>query len=239
MSVRFSQQSRRTRRTARQRPHLFGRGGRDRVLTCIAVNGPLHVRAISRLIGSDSRKTFDMVRQLEEAGLVLKRNDTGARRIVALDKQMGLLYFKLRDLLLALDEHWPVKRTDETPFYPKAQMRGTTPLDDDRIERWFTSVPRSRTLLYVAAVGRTNMSDLSVRANVGPGSALNAVNFWERQGVLRSDVFGIHRVVELNEAFPVADELWRVLNALVSRSEKYAELRRVALEIGPYREALR
>jgi len=233
--VRISRESRKAARPKRRRPHLFARGGRDRVLTCLAVNGPLHVREIARLIGSDSRKTFDMVSYLEECGLVIKRDQPGFRKVVALDKALGHLYFQFRDLLLALDAHWPVKRSARPfPFYAKTPLRGTAPLDDDRIEQWFTSVPRSRTLLYVAAVGRTNMTDLVRRAKVGSVSALYSVNYWEREGVLRTEIAGIHRIVELDETFAAAHELWRVLNALVGKSEKYAAFRREAVELGPY-----
>lgn len=238
MRVRWSKESRKVRRPPKQRPYLFARGGRDRVLTCLAVNGPLHVREIARLIGSDSRKTFDMVQRLQEAGLVVKRDQPGFRKVVALDKGLGQLYFHIRDLLLALHENWPVERSPRPfPFYAKSPLRGDAPLDDSRIERWFNSVPRSRALLYVAAVGRTNMVDLVLRAHVGSVSALYAVNFWERQGVLRSKTVGIHRVVELDEAFPVAQQLWRVLNTLVSRSEKYTDLRRRAIESRSYNAA--
>jgi hypothetical protein len=177
-----------------------------------------------------------MVRYLEECGLVVKRDQPGFRKVVALDKGLAYLYFQVRDLLLALDAHWPVERSSRSyPFYAKTPLRGTEPLDEKRIEQWFHSVPRTRALLYVAAVGTTNMSDLVRRAGVGSVSALYAINFWERQGVLRCRTVGIHRVVELDERFPVAHELSVVLDALVRKSPKYTGFRERAIETGPYR----
>lgn len=233
--VRVSRESRKTKRPKKRMPRLFARGGRDRVLVCLAVNGPLHVREIGRLIGSDARKTFDMVALLEQAGLVVKRDQPGFRKVVALDKALGQLYFQVGDLLRAMDKTWPVERSDRSaPFFAKTPLRGRLPLDDQMMERWFCSVPRSRALLFVAAVGRTNMSDIVRRAEVGSVSAMYAVNYWEREGVFRSRMVGCHRIVELDEEFSLANELWTVLDALVRRSEKYRGFRAQAVELGPY-----
>ncbi len=67
-------------------PRLFGVGGRDRVLICLAVNGAMYVRQIGRLAGIDSHKCFDMIGRLADAGLVVKRNREGGRKYAALNR---------------------------------------------------------------------------------------------------------------------------------------------------------
>ena len=51
-------------RPERRLPQIFGRGSRDRAMIALAINGPMHVLALGRAIGSDSHKTWSMVEVL-------------------------------------------------------------------------------------------------------------------------------------------------------------------------------
>lgn len=206
-------------------PHLFGRGGRDRVLVCLAANGAMHVRAIARAIGSDSRKTFDMVEQLIKAGLVVKRQHNGGRKYVQIDRRLPV-YPSLLKLLLKLDEHWPAKRVDRrvARWYMPFKGAMATP----NVDAVFQSPVRSRVLLFVAAAGLTDMETIRHSTQLGPVSILYAVNHWEREGVLRSDMMGRHRIVKLNQDFEAASELETLLREMIIRLPEYRGLRVLA-----------
>jgi len=214
----------RPRRSPSRLPHLFGRGGRDRALIALAVNGPMHVRELARVIGSDSHKTFDMVEGLRQAGVVVKRDVPGYRKTVALNRCLDWAYWKLRDLLFALDAHWPAGRL-EGRIQPREMWgEAVEVLGADQLDRLFQSPVRSRTLLFVAAVGVTDMTTLIETLGLGSVSALYAVNHWEREGVVRSRVVGRHRLVSLDPGFVVAQELGNFLVALVQKSPEYLAL---------------
>jgi hypothetical protein len=220
-AIRTSKEAARPRRPPSRLPHLFGQGGRDRALIALAVNGPMHVRALGRAIDSDSRPVWHMVERLIGAGLVVKRARLGGRKYAALNRGLPT-YLPLLRLLLALDRHWPAKRVQQ-PTYRWA-MPYDEVLCDKQLDFIFQSPVRSRTLLFIAAVGVTDMTTLYDSLGLGSVSALYAVNHWERQGVVRSRTDGRHRLVRLDPDFVVADELRGFLESLVQNSQEYKDL---------------
>ncbi len=220
-TVRRSAQSRRQKRSSSHRPHIFGRGGRDRALVALAVNGALHVRHLARVIDSDSRCTWAMVERLRASGIVVKRFHSGGRKYVQLNKELSC-YPALTRLLSAVDRRWPVTRTEQTSRW---YMPFSGRITDKQREQIFQSDVRSRVLLFVHAVHATNITDMLSALHMHPGTALYVVDAWEREGVLRSQRIGQHRVVDLVPSFPVATELRAFLEMLVRESAKYAAFR--------------
>jgi hypothetical protein len=198
-AIRTSKEAARPRRPPSRLPHLFGQGGRDRALIALAVNGPMHVRALGRAIGSDSRPVWHMDERLREAGLVVKRDRAGGRKYVAINKRLPV-YQELLGLLFALDERWPSTRVEQ-PTYRWAMWDDDRSMFEDHMERTFQSVVRSRILLYVAAAGTTNMQDMYESLGMGSVSALYAVNHWERERIIRTVRSGRNRVVLLDARF--------------------------------------
>lgn len=137
--MRTSKKAARLRRRASRMPYLFGRGGRDRALIALAVNGPMHVRALGRAIGSDSHKAYDMVERLRESGLVVKRDRPGGRKYAALNRDLPV-YDEVYALLMALDRSWPAERVEQ----PRCTRAGTRCREGGRRQDW---VLASRDLL--------------------------------------------------------------------------------------------
>jgi hypothetical protein len=206
-------------------PHLFGRGGRDRALICLAVNGPMTVREIGRIIGSDSHKTWSMVQYLLRTGLVVKRNRAGGRRYVALNRKLPT-YRRLRSLLLTLAKRWPPRRFGQ-PTYRWAMWSDDGAVTAPRLDLMFFSPVRSRILLYIAAVGTTDMITMYDLLGIGSVSALFAVNHWEREGIVRTERIGKHRIVSLDATYLAAKELKDLLLGLVTQSHELRALRRI------------
>jgi hypothetical protein len=206
-------------------PRLFARGGRDRILICLAVNGPMHVRHIGRSVRMDSHKTWNAVERLVESGIVVKRTRPGGRKYVSLNRQLPI-YRSLKKMLLALDRHWPAIRID------RQTARWHMPFDKDmraaRLDQIFHSRPRSRMLTFIAASGVTDMQTMYKFLGIGSVSAMYIVNFWEREGVVRTNWFKRHRLVSLDPNFIVAKELKALLREIVIHSGEYRALRRVA-----------
>lgn len=204
-------------------PHLFGRGGRDRALICLAANGPLTVRELSRTIGSDSHAAFKIVDRLVEAGLVVKRDVSGGRKYVAINRNLPI-YRRLIRLLLALNRIAPATRRSA----PIARWR--MPFDrimsDHRLDRIFQSPPRSRVLLFVGAVGETNLQTIYNSLGLNGVSAWLIVEHWQKQHVLRSRYFKGHRLISLDPKFVAANELRALLREIVARSGEYRGFRK-------------
>lgn len=224
ITIRESKELMRPRRPSRKLPQLFGRGGRDRTLIALAANGPMHVRELARIIGSDSSKTFLMVEHLIEAGIVVKRDVPGYRKLVALNKQLDWTYYLLRDVLLALDAKWPAKRVEQRQQPREMWGDAVSNLEPEHLDLVFQSPVRSRTLLFIAAVGVTDMRTMYESLGMGGVSSLYAVNHWEREGVVRSHMQGRHRLVSLNPRFVVAEPLRRLLSVMVQGSQEYLDL---------------
>ncbi len=191
------------------------------MLVALAVNGPMHVRALGRLLDIDSGKAFGMVSRLVAAGLVVKRAEPGYRKLVALNKAMGWTYYLLRDLLLALNREWKVPQL-EGHQQPREMWNGVDGrVTSKHLDEMFQGRVRSRALLYVAAVGQTNMQTMYEALGMGSVSAVLVVRSWERQGVLRSQRVGRERIVELDPTFFASEELRRLLMRLVSLNGGY------------------
>lgn len=203
-------------------PQLFGRGGRDRVLICLAVNGAMHVRAIARAIKSDSHKTYDMVERLRVSGLVVKRFHDGGRKYVQIDRRL-IVYKALIRLLRRLDATWPAIRVERTVARWYMPFDGTMP--SEKLDHVFQSPVRSRILTYIAAVGETNMQNMYRALAIGSVSALYAVAHWEKQGVLRSRRMGRERLVSLDPDFIASDELRALLRLIVAGTPELQGLR--------------
>lgn len=219
-------QKRRASHSEKTLPHLFGRGGRDRALISLAMNGPMTVRELGRAIGSDSHKTWNMVEVLKRSGLVVKRERAGGRKYVAINRASPI-YDELMALLRAMDKYWPAKRVSQ-PRYRWAMWNDKGAITDARLAEMFYSPVRSKTLLFVACAGVTNLSMIYISLKLGSVSAMYAVGHWERQGVIRSIAHRRHRLITLDEQFPVAGELHTLLEALVKNSGYYQRLGRQA-----------
>ncbi len=219
-------QVRRQPKSRREIPHLFGRGGRERALICLAVNGPLTVREIARAIGSDSHKTWNMVKYLEQCGLVVKRSRAGGRKYVALNRKLPV-YRRLVGLLLALNQHWPAIAI-EKPTYRWSMWSDEGTITPFRLDYMFYSPVRSRILLYIAAIGTTDMISMYNALGIGSVSALYGVNHWEREGIMQSRYRSRHRLVSLNASYLVYEELKYLLRGLISYSDEYRAFRALA-----------
>lgn len=216
-------QVRRRPKHQREIPHLFGRGGRDRALICLAANGPLTVREIGRAIGSDSHKTWDMVAYLERCGLVVRRSRPGGRKYIALNRKLPI-YRRLNNLLLALSQRWPIANI-ETAGYRWSMWCDKGTITPHRLDHMFYSPVRSRILLYIAAVGVTDVISMYKALGIGSVSALYAVNHWEREGITQSLYYSRQRFVSLDENYCVHKELKYLLEGLVMYSSEYKALR--------------
>jgi transcriptional regulator TrmB len=227
-SKRWSKESPRKSRPKDRRPHLFGRGGRDRVLICLAVNGPMHVRHIARVIGSPSGKVFDMVEGLRETGLVVKRQRAGGRKYVALNQKLPA-YRALNRLLLALDRYWPIGRVEKA-----ARWSWHMPFENNMSERLFNEIfhssVRSRTLLFVAAVGTVDLMTISNTLDLSVTSTLQALGRWEREGILRFQRVRTRWLIALDTNFEAATELRSFLLELVKNSSEHRALRKIGRE---------
>jgi transposase len=204
-------------------PHLFGRGGRDRVLTCLAANGPTRVREIARMIGVGAGDVFAIIERLREQGVVVKRtppqHEYGA--YVALNRASPI-YPVLKTLLLTIARHWPVAGAKRKQLGRHMPYEPTMP---DAIFDMFCAPIRSRVLLLIAAVERADLATISQVLNVSYVAAHHAVARWEKEGVLRSQRVGAHRILSLDPDFEVAPELRALLLALVKRHPCFRKLR--------------
>lgn len=234
-NVQQSKESFRPRRPSDRLPHLFGRGGRDRVLLCLAVNGPMHGRHIARLLGMNAHKIFRMVEYLREAGIVVKREQPGAYKYIALNRALPV-YEELRNLLLAMEKHWPSPRIEKVTARWHMPWNGSP---NDRIyDALFQSAVRSRVLLFIAAAGVTYPKAIYDTLKLDTVSALHAVNHWEREGVVRSIHRDGKRFVALNPTFEVAAELKALLDALIKNSNEWRNLKKHARQSPQYRATI-
>jgi hypothetical protein len=183
------------------------------------------VRELGRAIGSDSHKVWNMVEYLLKTGLVVKRNRPGGRKYVALNRKLPV-YRRLERLLLALDHKWRARRISQ-PMYRWAMWNDAGSITPGRLDLMFFSPVRSRILLYVAAVGTTDMSTMYDLLGIGSVSALYAVNHWEREGILSTKQVGKHRLVSLNQRYRFFKPLKDLLVGLVTHSHEYRAYRRV------------
>jgi hypothetical protein len=226
-SIRWSKESLRKARPKKRIPHLFGRGGLERVLICLAINGPMHVRHIARTIGSDSHKVWNMIESLRAINVVVKREEDGGRKYAALNRGLPI-YRPLYRLLIAMDRYWPVPRVEHQ--IARWRMRFNDDMDQKLFDEVFQGKIRSRVLLLIAAIGLTDQKNIYNLLGLGTVSTLYAVNHWERQGVLKSIYVKSSRLVALNREFECAAELKALLLEMVKHSGELLALRKIGRE---------
>lgn len=212
-------------RSTSSMPWIFGRGGADRALICLAINGPLTVRELGRTTNIDSHKMWDIVERLRSGGLVVKRDRPGGRKYVALNRGSST-YPALLKLLKALDRRWPARRCQA--FTARWRMPYDKALTNERLDHIFQSPLRSRTLLFVAAAGETDLSTIYELLGLSTRSASMAVDHWESRGVFKFRRFKAHRLISLNPSFVVAAELKSLLRAIIAATDEYHALRMAA-----------
>ena len=166
-----------------------------------------------------------MAAYLMRAGVIVRRDRPGGRKYVSLNKTL-MTYRPLMRLLLALDVKWPATRVNH-PAYRWGMRNDDGVMTAERLDLVFCSPVRSRILLYVAAVGTTDMKTMYGVLGIGAVSAMFAANHWEREGIIVTTRVGKHRLLELNPCYVAATQLRSLLSLLVARSEEYRALRNV------------
>ncbi len=215
-------------------PHLFGRGMRDRLLMTLAVNDrPLYLSELTRALGSDMTKVRKTLKILTEMGIVSDTHSGNLNvRYIALNPAFPG-YPALLRLLRVLDRKWPQPRLPKPArTAERLALRGvkvTGPARLRNIDNLFYSPPRTRTLLTIAAMGDTDVTDIVGTLGLGNVSVWNVVNQLQREGVIRSIVKGRRRALELDPTFPAARELRLFLKQLVAVTEEYAGLARLSM----------
>ncbi len=71
------------------------------------------------------------------------------------------------------------------------------------------------------------MTLLCEMLGLGRVSALYSVNHWEREGVVKSERIGQHRIVRLDPDFVLAKEFKALLREIIIHSDEYHTLRSV------------
>lgn len=207
-------------------PHLFGRGGRDRILMSLAVNGPMTVREVGRATNIDSRKAFDMVARLLESGLVVKRDRHGGRKYVAINRNFPA-WAELMNLLEAIDARFPVKRVEVIAKRWHLQ-EDYSKYPSTRFDGIFQATNRSRILLLIAAAGESVEKDIYGLLGLNMVSAMYAINHWQRERIIRSRYVGQCRMLSMDPGWFAAHELRMFLSALIVDAAEYLGLGRIA-----------
>jgi DNA-binding Lrp family transcriptional regulator len=217
-----------------QVPHIFGRGVRDRLLMTLAVNArPLYVSELARLLSCAPSKMRKTVKVLEATNIISSKFVSPSLRFIGLNRDFPG-YLRLVRFLRVLETHYPQervgkpKRTAERLALRGLNLSGNGCLAVTDIDRLFYSSVRTRTLLTVVAVGDTDVRDIQTTVGLDHRSIWNAVNHWQREGIIRSVVRGRRRALELDPRFPAAEELRLFLQRLVVVTEEYEGLARLS-----------
>lgn len=189
-------------------PILFGRGGRDRVLLCLALNGPQRIQTIGSAIGSHPSRVIGMVAQLTAQGLTMTARTPGYSYVALNDRSQ--IHGALRDFLIALGTVWRVPRRQ--PEYPKLlDWRATNSTEYADV---FCSAARSKVLLILAAHDELPLSDARQKSGLPLYHLRKIVAYWEAQGVLASRYVGTEQYVRLDESLPGAQPLRALLREI-------------------------
>ncbi|HEX3464254.1 MAG TPA: hypothetical protein VHS78_09440 [Candidatus Elarobacter sp.] len=204
----------------------------------LAVNDrPLYVTELAAMLDTWHSKVDQALVPLEAAGIVASRLHNPSLRWVGLNTAFPAYTQALR-LLRSLEESWPQRRAEKprrraerlalsplraTPGR-KASLPSSDRLEAAQTDKLFYSVPGSRALLAIAAMGQTDVTDLYQTVGLGRKSVWNIANRWQREGLIRSVRSGRRRVLELDPDFPAAQELRRFLLRLVAVTEEYEAL---------------
>lgn len=219
-------------------PRLFGRGVRDRVLMTLAVNHrPLYVAELVQLLGTNGRKVRKSLAVLETCGLVVRARGTtpGIGRFVRLNQGFPAAR-ELLTLLRALERRCPQPRTacpvrvaERVALRRARRLRNPGPFSTTDLDRIFYSKVRTRSLLAIAASHSTDVSDIAFTFVERRNSVSNAVEHWEREGVVRSVIIGRRRALELDPEYHAANELRLFLKALRRIAGEYDRRARLGL----------
>ena len=95
----------------------------------------------------------------------------------------------------------------------------------ERLDYMFQSAVRSRLLLFVAAVGESDLTTIYKLLGMNRTSAWLAVNHWKKQRILRDRRFKTRRLISMNPMFIVAKELKSLLRAIIAATDEYHVLR--------------
>lgn len=213
--VRVSQRNRRKKPATKIPPPLFGRPARTRLLICLSQNGPLYVRQLGRLIGSDSRKTFDMVQHFESCGVVKKIRQPGFRRYVVLDEHCTF-HRELSALLSRLSDKYPMPILDCSVDLSSISPRSPRTPKQIPINSLFGSEVRTLILLALGRYRRLSIRDLSAATGCVYESVAYAAEQFERANVLYSRRTGRDRIYELSPHLVCVSELGALLKALLA-----------------------
>ncbi|MGA8576047.1 MAG: MarR family transcriptional regulator [Candidatus Cybelea sp.] len=195
--------------TFEELPILFGKGGRDKLLVCLAVNGPLRVQTLANAIGSHPSSVIEMIQHLEALGLVMTSRAPGYS-YAAINQDLPIRQ-SLVAVLLALDQRYPAPRRSSQAPQSGEWKSNPQPI----LTEIFSSVPRSRVLLFVAARGPSEMAEARRELRCGTAQIRQTVTHWERQGVVKSICAHGRRVIQLNERFHAAKPLLALLDEVL------------------------
>ena len=197
----------------------------------LAVNRPLYIREIAAAIDSEEKKTAKMVGALLEVGAIVCSKGATGVRYVTLNRDFPA-YYELLRLLNVLELHWPQQRFGKPARRAErlALRAAEFPLDGDdfptkRYDRLFGTSVRTRVLLAIAAIGETDVTDLTRLLAMQSRSTWNTANHLQREGLIRSKIKGRRRALELDPDYFAARELSRLLRRL-SRDSEYSVLAR-------------
>ena len=160
---------------------------------------------------------------------------SGLGRFVSLNKDFPA-YRELLIFLRALERKWPQPRVEKpSRRAERVALRYTTRRSGARIansmdlDQIFYSRVRTRALLAVAASRSTDVTDISSTFGERRQSVWNAINHWQREGLVRSVVIGNRRTLELDTTFYAAAELRYFLSGLRRIGREYDVRARLSL----------
>jgi hypothetical protein len=210
---------------------------RDRLLMTLAVNRrPLYVAELSQLLRSDEKNVRRTLAVLIRCGLVVRDRTSRSGRFVSLNLAFPA-YHELVMLLRALERHWPQPRASKKPVRRAERLLLSSakalcnagPFGGRESDLVFYSRVRTRTLLAITAARNTDVTDLHFTFGEDKRSVWNAVNHWQREGVVRSAIVGRRRSLELDPSYPAARELRLFLRALNRMCTEYPRLARFSI----------
>jgi DNA-binding Lrp family transcriptional regulator len=221
-------------------PPIFGTRARTKVLVILGKYGPTPVRRLAALLGVDKHTAFDLVAQLARSGVVEKRRSGAA--YPGLNRTFRL-HDNLRELLVALAQRFE----QPNPNVPKWRAGFSTSRmakpsgGGDELDWLFGSRIRTRILVLVAAAGITNFGSIQRALRVYPLAARYAIRRLVEDGLLATEVSGMHKLVTLDEEMPVYDEFRRLLLCVArwcSRHRGLAQDARASMGYRPDRNPL-
>lgn len=212
-------------------PHIFGCGLRDRLLITLAINKrPLYVAELVKILNSDDRKIRNTLAVLRSCGVVVRDTKSRSGRFAALNR--GFPAHK--EMLVFLRQ---LQRRHPQPIVGKPTRCAERLVLKNLSLKWnaanrtsksfdllFYSKVRTRVLLAISASSSTDVTDITNTFTEDKRSVWNAVNHWQREGVIRSVIVGRRRALELDPTFYAAKEMKALLRALRRIAVEYDRL---------------